>query len=64
MENTSSVLLFQVSEDNTMVRRTTPVPEPRNVDAETIYIVSICKLNKNLKGDSLMIPKNVLNFLS
>lgn len=30
--------MLEVSEDDTMVRRTTPVPEPRNVDAETIYI--------------------------
>lgn len=30
--------MLEVSEDDTMVRRVTPVPEPRNVDAETIYI--------------------------
>ena len=40
---------FQVNEDNTMVRRTTAIPEPRNVDAETIYIVSIPRLNMTLK---------------
>ena len=34
-----------------MVRRKTPVPEPKNVDAETIYIVSIPKLHKSLKED-------------
>ena len=32
---------FQVNEDETMVRRKAPVPEPRNVDAETIYVVRI-----------------------
>jgi len=41
LENNISDIYFQVSEDETMVKRTTPVPEPRNVDAETIYIVSI-----------------------
>ena len=30
-----------------MVRRKTPVPEPRNVDKETIYVVSISTLEKN-----------------
>ena len=41
---TTDFLYFQVSEDETMVRRKAPVPEPRNVDAETIYVVrvSIC----------------------
>lgn len=52
-----SEMYFQVSEDETMVRRTTPVPEPRNVDAETIYIVSIWALSKHLKGCWLPIPK-------
>ena len=32
---------FQVSEDETMVKRKAPVPEPKNVDAETIYVVSM-----------------------
>ena len=35
-----------------MVRRKTPVPEPRNVDKETIYVVSILTLEK--KPRSLM----------
>ncbi|KAJ7373104.1 La- protein 7 [Desmophyllum pertusum] len=30
--------MLEVNEDDTMVRRKTPVPEPKNVDAETIYI--------------------------
>lgn len=30
--------MLEVSEDDKMVRRKTPIPEPRNVDAETIYI--------------------------
>ncbi|KAL9957934.1 hypothetical protein ACROYT_G034892 [Oculina patagonica] len=30
--------MLEVSEDNTMVKRRTAVPEPRNVDAETIYV--------------------------
>ncbi|KAM7438927.1 La-related protein 7 [Porites harrisoni] len=30
--------ILEVSEDETMVRRKAPVPEPRNVDAETIYV--------------------------
>lgn len=30
--------MLEVSEDETMVRRKTPVPEPKNVDAETIYV--------------------------
>ena len=29
-----------------MVKRKTPVPEPRNVDKETIYVVSILTLEK------------------
>ena len=29
-----------------MVRRKTPVPEPQNVDKETIYVVSILTLAK------------------
>lgn len=30
--------LLELNEDETLVRRKTPVPEPRNVDAETIYV--------------------------
>lgn len=30
--------LLEVSEDETMVRRKTPIPEPRNTDAETVYV--------------------------
>lgn len=33
--------VLQLNDDDSMVKRSTPVPEARNVDAETVYVVFV-----------------------